>query len=147
MTNVSTTCAESKWRWRWLQHSRQNVSHCRQQSYSGLCSLGWSCLTYLKLHFLWSILFSDKVMLLQLWRRKCTFLEAAVEVVLVASTVTPLVIQFTWMICSFLRVCKDCIETINARNLCLLSSISVVNFKHWFLRYSARKNFDRKILV
>ena len=39
--------------------------------------------------------FSDKVMLLQLWRRKCTFLEAAVEVVLVGSTVTPLVIQFT----------------------------------------------------
>ena len=28
-------------------HSRQNVSHCRQQSYSGLCSLGRSCLTYL----------------------------------------------------------------------------------------------------
>ena len=22
--------------------------------------------------------------------------------------------------------------------------MSVVNFKHWFLRYSARKNFDRK---
>ena len=41
------------------------------------------------------LFFSDKVMLLQLWRRKCTFLEAAVEVVLVGSTVTPLVIQFT----------------------------------------------------
>ena len=41
------------------------------------------------------LFFSDKVMLLQLWRRKCTYLEAAVEVVLVGSTVTPLVIQFT----------------------------------------------------